>query len=328
MSAQPDTFDKQIAVATIKKPIALSQHGIVLTSFEDLYRFAQCVADSGLAPKGMDKPQAIAVAIQHGMEIGLKPMASLQSIAVINGRPGIYGDAALALIRSSGLLERYEEWWEVDGKELVDGRNRPREPSPKEIAQDTCTCRVLTARQGGDEMTREFSVADAKQAGLWGKSGPWMQYPKRMLKFRARGFVLRDNFGDVLKGLRTVEELGDIPPDQSRTVDRVREKLADLPKKPSGITHRTPEPLVEEEFEQPPKEQTEVAPVVDEYATMLANMRQHIAEVDPSGLNGMLELVKEHRANGDLKDEDYAALVKQIETRQAAPTGKHKRGAQ
>ena len=32
-----------------------------------------------------------------------------------------------------------------------------------------------------------------------------------MLRFRARGYVLRDLFGDVLKGLRTVEEARDIP---------------------------------------------------------------------------------------------------------------------
>jgi hypothetical protein len=32
-----------------------------------------------------------------------------------------------------------------------------------------------------------------------------------MLKFRARGFLLRDVFGDVLKGLRTMEEVRDTP---------------------------------------------------------------------------------------------------------------------
>jgi len=57
------------------------------------------------------------------------------------------------------------------------------------------------------------SVGDAKLASLWGKQGPWSQYPKRMLKFRARGFWLRDNFGDILKGMRTVEELRDVPPE-------------------------------------------------------------------------------------------------------------------
>jgi hypothetical protein len=57
----------------------------------------------------------------------------------------------------------------------------------------------------------QFSVADAKRAGLWGKSGPWTQYPRRMLQLRARGFALRDAFPDVLKGLVTAEEAQDYP---------------------------------------------------------------------------------------------------------------------
>ena len=56
-----------------------------------------------------------------------------------------------------------------------------------------------------------FSEQDAKVAGLWGKSGPWKQYPKRMLQMRARGFNLRDNFADILGGLITAEEARDMP---------------------------------------------------------------------------------------------------------------------
>ena len=66
-------------------------------------------------------------------------------------------------------------------------------------------------RQGDQTAIETFTTGDAKRAKLWGKSGPWTDYPKRMLRFRARGYVLRDLFGDVLKGLRTVEEVRDIP---------------------------------------------------------------------------------------------------------------------
>jgi hypothetical protein len=76
---------------------------------------------------------------------------------------------------------------------------------------DKRTAVVISTRKGSEPLETRFSVADAKLAGLWGKSGPWSQYPERMLLFRARGFNLRDNFGDVLKGLRTHEELRDIP---------------------------------------------------------------------------------------------------------------------
>jgi hypothetical protein len=72
----------------------------------------------------------------------------------------------------------------------------------------TCTAK----RRGYETPTvARFTVADAKKAGLWGKSGPWSQYPRRMLQLRARGFALRDAFPDVLKGLVTAEEAQDYP---------------------------------------------------------------------------------------------------------------------
>ena len=181
------------AVVTPKAPINFGDTGVQIRTMEDAYRFATCVIKSGLAPKGFDTPDGVVIALQHAAEIGLSPMQGLQSVAVINGRPGIYGDAALALVRKSGLLESYAQAVEGEG--------------------DKKTAVVTVKRKGESAQTSRFSVEDAKKAGLWGKQGPWSQYPERMLTFRARGFALRDYFGDVLKGLRTVEELQDLRPE-------------------------------------------------------------------------------------------------------------------
>ena len=181
----------QLSTMTNNKPaLPIGTRGIELENFEALWRFAQCIAASPFAPKGMEKAEAIVPAIQLGLELGLTPMAALQNVAVINGRPGIYGDAALALVRASGFCESYTQ--EISGE----GDNR--------------RASVTSKRKGAEALTNTFSVADAKRAGLWGKQGPWSQYPDRMLLFRARGFNLRDNFGDVLKGLATVEEVRDM----------------------------------------------------------------------------------------------------------------------
>jgi hypothetical protein len=58
-----------------------------------------------MAPESLDTLEKVMVAILHGLEVGLTPMNALQSIAVINGRPTIWGDGAVGLIRASGLLE-------------------------------------------------------------------------------------------------------------------------------------------------------------------------------------------------------------------------------
>lgn len=192
MTAENAIVRAELAQAPVKlqrPPVKVGERGIMLTSLDDLWRFAQYVSTSGLAPKGMEKPETILVAIQLGLELGISPISALQNIGVINGRPGIYGDAALALVRASGLCESYEQKW--DG--LGDKR--------KAI--------VTSKRFGAEPQTHEFGVEDARRAGLWDKAGPWKQYPDRMLLFRARGFNLRDNFGDVLKGMRMTEELAD-----------------------------------------------------------------------------------------------------------------------
>jgi len=184
--------------------------GLALQSFDDAWRFWQMVAKTDFAPKDFkNKPESCMLAGQHGAELGLGPMQSLQCIAVINGRPTIWGDAALALVQSSSVCEFVSEAVEGDGDQMV------------------ATC--IAKRRGYPAPSAiKFSVADAKRAGLWGKSGPWTQYPKRMLQLRARGFALRDAFPDVLKGLVTAEEAQDYPTQPEPVV--VRPKFTDEPK--------------------------------------------------------------------------------------------------
>lgn len=163
--------------------------GIVPQTIEEVFRLATAVSKSGIAPRGMDKPEAITVAIMHGLEIGLPPMQAIQRIAVINGRPTVWGDAIPALLWARGFSMR--EW--TDGE------------------KDQLTAYCTVTRPTGEAITRAFSVADARKAGLWGKSGPWQQYPDRMLAMRARGFASRDGAPDVLGGLYTAEEIADAP---------------------------------------------------------------------------------------------------------------------
>jgi len=149
---------------------------------------AKMMAASDMVPKAYQrKPANILVAIQYGSEIGLAPMQSLQSVAVINGNPSLWGDAALALVQAHPDFE--------DIVETTDGT--------------VATC--IVKRKGRSPVTRKFSDDDAKAAGLLNKGGTWNQYRARMRQLRARGFALRDSFADVLKGIKLAEEVLDIP---------------------------------------------------------------------------------------------------------------------
>ena len=160
---------------------------IIPQSMDDAYRLGKAICMAGTAPKGMDTPEKCMIAIMRGMEVGLSPMQAIDKIAIVNGRPVIWGDGALGLVRGSGLCEFIRESIRGEGDKRVAG------------------C-VVKRRGEPDEVTRTFSVSDARKAGLWGKSGPWSQYPDRMLQMRARAFALRDVFADVLGGLYLREE--------------------------------------------------------------------------------------------------------------------------
>ena len=178
---------------------------IQITSFDQLQRFAQIASKSGMVPtQYINKPDAVFIAVQMGSELGLAPLQSLQNIAVINGRPSIWGDALLGLVKASAVCDDVIESIEGDGDNMV------------------AIC--VAKRKGKSPVTSRFSVQDAKSAGLWGKTGPWKQYPSRMLQMRARGFALRDAFPDVLRGLITAEEAQDIPSENIRNVDVAPER--------------------------------------------------------------------------------------------------------
>lgn len=163
---------------------------LVPTSFEDAVRISGTLAKSELVPKDFrGKPENVFVAIQWGQEIGLPALQALQNIAVINGRPSIWGDAALALVTAHKDFEDIIEVLEGSGDGMV--------------------ARCTVKRKNRSPVVREFAVTDAKRAGLWSKEGPWKNYPQRMLQLRARAFALRDSFPDAIKGISIAEEVQD-----------------------------------------------------------------------------------------------------------------------
>lgn len=128
---------------------------------------------------------SVCLAIVHGQEVGLSPAQSLQSVAVINGRASVYGDAMTAILRASGQFDG--KGW----KEIFD---------EKAMAW-TCTMK----RIDGEERTVTYSLEDAKASGAASRNPVYQSNPKRMLQWRARHLVARDLFPDVLRGLHMAE---------------------------------------------------------------------------------------------------------------------------
>lgn len=176
---------------TVRQP----SFSLVPQTLDEAIRFAELIAKTDLVPQQFKgKPGNILVAIQMGLDLGLAPMQALQNIYIVNGRPTVWGDAMLALVKGHRDCEDIQE----DDVETIRENKK-------------AICKVK--RRGQAWVTRNFSQEDALKATLWGKAGPWKQYPERMLQMRARSWALRDSFPDALKGIQMKEEAQDIPVD-------------------------------------------------------------------------------------------------------------------
>ena len=122
------------------------------TSFDEAMQFSKLIANSSLVPPAFKgKAADVLVAVQMGAELGLQPMQAIQNICVINGRPCVWGDAMLAIVKAHKQFEYLQE----------------------HIENDVAYCKVK--RKGEPEHIQKFSIEDAKKANMWGKSGPWDQ---------------------------------------------------------------------------------------------------------------------------------------------------------
>ena len=192
---QPQTFEQAFEMAK-----RLSQSALVPKAYQPKFR-ANMNAEERLAAIEASAASVV-IAWEMGAEVGLSPMTALQSIAVIGGKPVMYGEAPLGVVFASGLLAEIAE--EDDG--------------------EVATC--IVTRKGHPSITRTFSMDEARKAKMYERDEQgngkwivlterwaWQSWPKDMRKYRARGRALKDAFPDVLKGLdigEAVRDMGDL----------------------------------------------------------------------------------------------------------------------
>lgn len=192
---------------TFKMAKGIISSGIVPRAF----RYSKRDADNGLIPEGKRKGDPnealIVMGIMKSMEIGLAPLTGLSYLLPINDRFTIWGDAAVGLAQSKGLV----------AKQFHDTIGPPVAPTT-ELADwpDEYGHEVRIFRKGQESpYVGRYTVGDAKRARLWMNSDkePWLKYPDRMLFNRARAFALRDGFADAFMGLAITEEARDAAPE-------------------------------------------------------------------------------------------------------------------
>jgi hypothetical protein len=172
----------------------MSEKGIAVRSLDDVERLARIAVGSGYT--SCRKAEEAAMLIITGHELGLSPAQSLRGIYVVSGKPVLSADLMVAVVRRSGLCER---WRTV------------------ESTAERCT---ITTRRRGESVdaTRTWTMADAKRAQITGKS-IWTAYPATMLRHRCAADLAREVYPDVLMGLYDPEELGAEPEVEAERIE-------------------------------------------------------------------------------------------------------------
>jgi hypothetical protein len=213
---------QQLATIPQRQVVHANERGLTFGSMDDMWRFCVAMVNSGQF-KDINSPEVALLRLQAGMELGLTPIWSLTNIMVTNGRPSVWGDALLGIVLANPLCEDVIE---------TDSGNFPND-------EYTAICTVR--RKGREPVTRKFSVAMAKKAGIFGKNVHGA-YPERMLQMRARSWACRDAFADALRGLSVREEMDNIQPAKVREVRPEATGLHFADEPPPALTDKKHEP--------------------------------------------------------------------------------------
>ncbi len=171
--AAPSRATRQMTLATWRM---ISEQSMVLEA---------AGKGTGILPKGITNRYQIAAVVMKGYELGLSPMYSLEQIGLVNGKPVVQSQGLTAIIQAAHGA----------------GAIRPIERTNEHA--------IVEMRRDGQEPCRfQWTMADAQKAGLANKTGPWSQYPRAMLYWRAVAEGARVYFADTIAGLYLPEEMG------------------------------------------------------------------------------------------------------------------------
>ena len=179
---------------------------LAIRTVDELARIAAMFAKSELA--GKDTPADIGVKVMAGRELGMGPVASIQGVIMVKGRPTLKAQTWAALIKKH---PRY------------DYRVR---------THDKTQCVIEFFENGEPIGMSAFTIDDAKQAGLAGGDN-WRKYPEAMLFARAITKGGRTYCPDVsVGGIYTPDEVDEV--DEAYEAEPIEVTVNDEPTPPSG----------------------------------------------------------------------------------------------
>lgn len=151
------------------------------------------------------------IAMQFARQLDIPALSFMQKSYIVNGKPAIEGQLAIALLNRRGPWKHGIEY-EYDGE------------------GDDYGCTAYGVRKDTDKIQRsmKITIKVAKDAGWWAKNKLWQTITEQMMGYRAAMFLGRLYCPEVLLGLDVLEERMDIGGSIDTTATKIENVNSEL----------------------------------------------------------------------------------------------------
>lgn len=188
--------EEQLALEPIKQVPGMQTMWNNPKLMNQSFRMANMISKSGLVPDSYkNSPENCLIAIDLGNRMGMSPMAVMQNLYIVKGKPAWSGSFCAGVINGSGRFTPLEYQWVGEPGKMTYG------------------CRAV-AKRLNDGVTCYgglVTMQTAQDEGWLQKPGSkWKTMPEQMLQYRAASFFAKVHCSDYLLGIPTIEEVHDI----------------------------------------------------------------------------------------------------------------------
>ena len=190
-----DEVKQEVATTEKRNMVADLGNGIYSSSdtFQLAFQMAKGLSQSTLVPQQFqNNPANCLIALEQSNRLNISPMAVMQNLYIVQGKPSFSSSFIIGLINASGKydMELQFDEEEKDGKPYA------------------CTC--WTEKDGRKVTGIKITMDMADKEGWTKKNGSkWLTIPQVMLRYRAASFFARMNCPELSIGLYSKEEYDD-----------------------------------------------------------------------------------------------------------------------
>lgn len=273
-----------------------------IEAFTTGQRMCQMLAASTLVPQSFQNNLPnVMIALEIANRTGSSPLAVMQNLYIVQGRPSWSSQFVIAALNSCGKFSPLR--FAVQGN----GDNR------------SCYAWALESGTGERLEGPPVSIEMAKREGWFGKNGSkWQTMPELMLRYRAAAFFGRLYAPEILMGMQAQDEVEDIVANDAMMKERQqsrpqqRKSSANVQQTPVQQAQKPARPVQDpaQQAQMPPPPQGDMDSLLASVPPERATQRQETKPSSSTALAQEAEPTKQDQQPMENPVAEYEAAVK------------------